>query len=250
MTTSQRQSEIMEILLDEGYCTVTKLAERIHISESSIRRDLATLEEKGLVQRSYGGAEPVTADSVNVSFKMRMLENQQKKKKIAAVALNLIKRGNVVFCDCGSTVQFLVQLLPSVKGITVATNGVEALHYLSQHQVKTISTGGTVNPENNAALIGDRVSEFWRTSRADIGFFSAQTLDGDGNIFDNQDLEVTSVKNMLPSCAVKVFLCDSSKIGKNATFMLGTLRDVDIVVCDKDISSKYAKKFPNVLFLF
>ena len=249
MINSQRQNEIMEILLDEGYMTVHELAKRLHTSESSIRRDLSRLEERGLVQRSYGGAEPITADSPNVSFKMRMHADQQKKKRIAAIALGLIQKGNVVFLDCGSTVQYLVELLPSVKGITVATNGVEALHFLSQHHVRTISTGGTVNPDNSAALIGERVSEFWRGARADVCFFSAQALDGEGNIFDNQEAELASIRAMLPSSALKVFLCDSSKIGKCATFMLGTLRDVNIVICDKDISTKYKKKFPGVTFL-
>ena len=82
MNNTQRQNEILDILLDEGYMSVKKLAQRVHISEASIRRDLITLEEKGLVQRTYGGAEPINDDSVNVSFKMRMIENQQKKKKI------------------------------------------------------------------------------------------------------------------------------------------------------------------------
>lgn len=249
MTTSQRQNEIMEILLDEGYMSVSRLAKRVHISESSIRRDLTTLEEKGLVQRSYGGAEPINADSVNVSFKMRMLENQQKKKKIAASAIKLIKKGTVVFCDSGSTAQFLVQLLPSVKGITVATCGIEALYYLSQHQVKTISTGGTVSPDNNNSLVGDKVVSFWQSMRADIAFFSAQTIDNDGNIFCNYETEIASTNAMLSSAAIKVLLCDSSKIGKNATFLISSLRNIDIIISDKDLSRKYAKKFPNVVFL-
>lgn len=249
MNNTQRQNEILDMLLDVGFMTVKKLAERVHISEASIRRDLITLEEKGLVQRSYGGAEPINADSVNVSFKMRMLENQQKKKKIANVAINLIKRGTVVFCDSGSTSQFLIQLLPSIKGITVATSGIEALYYLSQHQVRTISTGGTVNEDNNNSLVGDKAVAFWKSMRADIAFFSAQTIDNDGNIFCNYENEISTTNAMLESAAIKVMLCDSSKIGKNATFLLTTLRDVNIVICDKDLSRKYGKKFPNVVFL-
>ena len=249
MNNSERQNEIMDMLLDEGYMSVTKLAKRVHISESSVRRDLATLEKKGLVQRSYGGAEPTNADSVNIAFKTRMLLNQQKKKKIAYVALNLIKKGTVVFCDSGSTAQFLVQLLPSVKGLTVVTNGVEALYYLSQHQVRTISTGGTVNNDNVNSLVGSKVIAFWQSMRADIAFFSAQTIDSDGNIFCNYENEIDSTNAMLSSAATKVLLCDSSKVGKSATFLLGTLRDIDIVISDKDLSKKYAKKFPNVVFL-
>ena len=250
MNNTQRQNEILDILLDEGYMSVKKLAQRVHTSEASIRRDLITLEEKGLVQRTYGGAEPINADSVNVSFKMRMLENQQKKKKIASIALKLIKRGTVVFCDSGSTTHFLIQQLPSVKGITVATNGIEALYYLSQHQVKTMSTGGTVNIDNNNSLVGDSVISFWKKMRADIAFFSAQTIDNEGNIFCNYEQEIAGTNAMLNSAAIKVLLCDSSKIGKTATYILGTLREINMVICDKDLARKYSKKFPNVVFLY
>ena len=249
MVNSQRQNQIMDMLLDEGYMSVEKLAKRVHISESSIRRDLAALEKKGLIHRSYGGAEPTHADSVNISFSTRMLVNQQKKKQIAQVALNLIKHGNVIFCGSGSTVQFLVQLLPSLKGLTVVTNGIEALYYLSQNNVRTISTGGMVSEDNNNTLIGSKALSFWKGMRADIAFFSAQTIDSDGNIFTSYENEIDNTLAMLSSATTKVLLCDSSKIGKNSTFLIGTLRDVDILICDKDLSKKYSKKFPNVLFL-
>ena len=249
MANSQRQNEIMDMLLDEGYMSVEKLAKRVHISESSIRRDLAALEKRGLIHRSYGGAEPTHADSINISFSTRMLVNQQKKKQIASVALNLIKPGNVIFCNSGSTVQFLVQLLPSLKELTVITNGIEALYYLSQKNVRTISTGGIVNEDNNNSLVGSKATAFWKNLRADIAFFSAQTIDSDGNIFSNYENEIDNTLAMLDSATTKVLLCDSSKIGKNATFLVGTLRNVDILICDKDLSKKFSKKFPNVIFL-
>ena len=82
-----------------------------------------------------------------------------------------------------------------------------------------------------------------------ITFFSSQTIDNEGNIFCNYENEIVSTNAMLTSAGIKVMLCDSTKIGKNATFLLGTLRDINIVICDKDLSRKYGKKFPNVVFL-
>ena len=250
MKNSKREREILDILHDQGYASVEELADRIHISQSSIRRDLASLENKGIVQRSYGGVELLISDSANIPFKIRLSENRIKKKKIAETALSMIQNGSVIFCDGGSTTYYLIQLIPSIKGTTVVTNGVEALSFLAFSPTKTISTGGTVNPENRGALIGDPVVNSWKSMRADIAFFSVQAIDSSGNMFFNYESEVPCAKAMLSSAKTKILLCDSTKIGKTATYLLGTLSDIDIVICDKDISNKYSELYPNVKFIY
>ena len=249
MATTQRQDQIMNILLDEGYVTVERLSKRVHISESSVRRDLAALEKNGLIHRSYGGAEPTNTDAVNMSFETRMLLNQQKKKQIAQLALNLLKSGNVILCNSGSTVQFLVQLLPSIKGIMVITNGIEALYFLSRNNVRTISTGGAVSTDNKNSLVGGKTVAFYKDVKADFAFLSTQALDSDGNIYSSYENELDPAVSMLEAVQTRVLLCDSSKIGKTSTFKICTLRDFDIVICDKDLSAKYKKKFPGVTFI-
>ena len=249
MATTQRQDQIMNILLDEGYVTVERLSRRVHISESSVRRDLAALEKNGLVHRSYGGAEPTNTDAVNMSFESRMLLNQQKKKQIAQVALTILKSGNVILCNGGSTVQFLVQLLPSIKGLMVITNGIEALYFLSRNNVKAISTGGVVSSDNKNSLVGGKTVAFWKDIKADFAFLSTQTVDSDGNIYTSYENEIDTTLSMLDAAQTRILLCDSSKVAKTSTFKIWSLRDVDIVICDKDLSAKYKKKFPNVTFL-
>ena len=248
MATTQRQDQIMNILLDEGYVSVERLSKRVHISESSVRRDLAALEKKGLVIRSYGGAEPTNTDAVNMSFESRMLLNQQKKKQIAQVAITLLKNGNVILLNGGSTVQLLAQLLPSIKGIMVITNGIEALYFLSRNNVRVISTGGVVSMDNKNSLVGGKAVAFLKDIKSDFAFISTQRVDSDGNVYSSCENEIDTNMAMLDAAQTRVLLCDSSKIGKMSTFKLCTLRDFDIVICDKDLSAKYKKKFPGVTF--
>ena len=89
MYPNERLNEIIEILEKNRYVSVEYLSRRLHISPSSIRRDLSVLEKKGLVMRSYGGAELVVSDHLNIPFSARMQANAAEKKEIAAKAAAL-----------------------------------------------------------------------------------------------------------------------------------------------------------------
>lgn len=249
MYKNERLTEIMEILENTRYASVEYLAAKLHISASSIRRDLATLEERGQVIRSYGGVELAVSDNLNIPFAMRMQSNAAEKKKIARKAAGLVSDGDVVFVDGSTSAMYLVRELSEKRGLTVITNGVAALHYLSAFQVKTISTGGTLSPENRSVLIGDEVIRVLAGIRANFAFFSSQALGADGTLFDNYQAEIPCINQMLASAACKVFLCDSGKVGRLSTFKQCTLGDLDVVVSDKPLDKLYGDAFPGVRFL-
>lgn len=249
MYQNERLTEILEILKETRYATVEYLAAKLHISPSSIRRDLAALEKRGTVIRSYGGVELSVSDNLNIPFALRMQENASEKKAIAAKAAELVNDGSVVFVDGSTSALYLVRRLTEKRGLTIITTGVMALHYLSSFQVRTISTGGMLSPENRSVLVGDEVIRVLSDIRADFAFFSSQALDRDGTLFDNYQAEIPSIRQMLKYAACKVFLCDSQKVGKRSIFRLCGLSDLDIVVCDKELTDLYGDAFPSVRFL-
>ena len=155
MFRSEREIEILSILEDNQYVTVEYLAKKMHISQSSIRRDLTNLENRGIVKRNYGGVELANASNKVIPFSMRSHENANEKKKIAKVAASLVKNGDIVFIDGSSSTFFMVDYLAKIKDITVITNSIDATYILSQYNVKTICTGGIVSYENNSVLIED-----------------------------------------------------------------------------------------------
>lgn len=249
MYKNERITEILQILQNTRYTTVEHLASELHISASSIRRDLATLEERGMVMRSYGGVELVISDNLNIPFAMRLQENSREKKKIAVKAAALVNDGDVVFIDGSTSGYYLIRELTEKKGITIITNSVNGLYYLSAFQIKTISTGGTVNHENRAVLVGDEVIRMLSDLRANIAFFSSQALDANGTLFDCYQAEIPVINRMLASASCKVFLCDSNKIGKISTFKQCTLADLDVIVCDQPLQEQYGEAFPNLRFV-
>ena len=246
---NERHNEIIEILKFSRYATVDYLASELHISPSSIRRDLAALEAMGSVTRSHGGVSLTVSDNLNISFAMRMKSNSSEKRKIAEKAIDLVCDGDVVFVDASSTTMHLIHRLTDKKGITVITNGIPALHYLSDFKMKVICTGGTLDSEDRAALVGNEAMRVVRDMRANIAFISPQAIDSEGVLFDCYREEAAVTRQMIECAALKVCLCDSSKIGKSSTFKQCSFSDLDVVVCDTPLGDIFGEKFPKTKFI-
>lgn len=245
----ERINEILDILNENRYVSVEYLSAKLHISPSSIRRDLSIMEDRGLVRRSYGGVELIVSSNMTVPYMMRMQENKREKKRIAISVAKMIKEGDVLFVDASTTVQYLLQEITNTRGITIITNSVQALHYLSTYQIKVISTGGTISYENRSVLTGDTVMRTLDTIRANFALFSAQGLDNDGTFYDCYQDEIDITRKMIERADCRVLLCDSNKLGKTSTFVKGTLNDVDYVACDISLINCFSEKFPNLKYL-
>ncbi|MBQ8439510.1 MAG: DeoR/GlpR transcriptional regulator [Clostridia bacterium] len=241
----EREDEIMDLLTENEYATVEFLAKKMNISPSSIRRDLKNLEERGLVNRSYGGVKLANATGKRIPFSLRSQENSHLKKQIAKAALSLINEGDVVFLDGSSTVLFLADLLASVNGITVITNGIDVMSCLSNYDVRAYCTGGAKSKDNEAVLVGDYTQRFLRDIRADVAIFSVQSMNDAGDCFDCYAEEVAVRKVMLQNARKKILLCDSSKWNRPSTFYQCSTADVDYIVCDKELNTFFKDPTPE-----
>lgn len=246
---NDRHNEILEILKHSPYVTVEHLSQKLHISPSSIRRDLSVLEARGSVIRSYGGVSLACSNHQNVSFAMRMKANPAAKRKIAEKAMDLVNDGNVVFLDGSTTAMYLAYKLVNKTGVTVITNGLHIAHYLSEFKMKVICTGGSLDVEDRSLMVGSETIRAIRDMRADLAFVTTNAIDRDGILFDYTREGVAVVQQMLESAATKVCLCDSSKVGKTSTFRECSLSDLDAVVCDIPLGEIYGEAFPNTKFL-
>lgn len=245
----EREKEILDILKQTEYATVEYLSKKMCISPSSIRRDLSSMEAQGLVLRSYGGVQ--ITDSVNsiVSFSMRSHKNIREKKRIALTAATLVKEGDVIFADGSSSSYFLLSELVSIKDITIITNSIDGLYFLTQFGVKAISTGGMISTENHSVLINHFADSVISSIQADIAFFSAQGIATDGTIYDCYLSEIPLRKLMMEHAKTTAFLCDSNKLGKTAAWKQCHINDVDYIVSDTDLSFKFEGNIPTSKFL-
>ena len=249
MYKNERENEIISYLNDLTYVTVDYLAKKMNISASSIRRDLKSMELRGIVKRSYGGVELAHEGGRNIPFSMRMHENASAKKRIAECAVKLVKNGDVVFIDGSSSAFFVAKELVKIKNITVITNSIESLCFFMNYDIKAYCTGGKMHSENRATLVNTQAESMIESFYADYTFFSAQSLSPDGRIFDCYSSEVPLRNKMISNSAKSVFLCDSTKLSRHSTYFQCNANEVQYIVSDVSLEDYFQKRPENTTFL-
>lgn len=242
MKEKNRNEEVLKLFQTKEYMRVEELANLLSVSESSIRRTLTELENKGLVKRTHGGASILDTNNLTPSFTYRTHQNVFEKKMIALKAIKLIKEGDVIFIDGSTSAYFMVEYLSEFDNIKVITNGIDTLSLLSQYGIPAVSTGGSVSKTVRSVLVGPYAENLIESVHANITFFSAQSMTKDGFIYDGYDGETNIVKRMMQNSSRRVFLCDSTKLGKISSYKLCNIDQVDDVICNEDISSFFTEK--------
>lgn len=235
MYNREREQEILNILKASNTFVSTKqLCDTLFASESSVRRDLKSLEKRGLVKRSYGGASLENNFSSIMTFNNRTKQNADAKREIAKKASMLIKEGQIIFLDQSSTAFYLANELVNRSSITVVTNNIEIMMLLSNSRIKIISSGGFLSEENRNCLIGGDAAKTFENVFADIAFFSVKGVLKDGTITDCSREEIIVRNAMLKNARQKVFLCDSTKFGVRAPFNQCSLNDVNCLISENN----------------
>ena len=226
----KQEKLLLEHLQEKQFLTVDYLAEKLFVSPSTVRRKLTELQQRGLVSRTHGGVKINDENNFQPSFTYRIHQNSREKKKIALSAIKLIKNGDLIFLDGTTSSFFIAEYLSEFKNLRVITNGVDTLSLLAKNGVCAYSTGGLVQEENRSVLVGKYALDTIANFHADIVFFSAQSVDEKGEIYDCFEEENFIRKAMIKNAKKKVFLCDSTKFGKTSSFHLCSLQDTDYVI--------------------
>ncbi len=241
MLKNEREREIIEAMKDrDGRIGVKELCSALYASESSIRRDLAALENRGLIKRTRGGAELLADYSGVVEFRKRTCHNVEAKKAIAEKAAGLIEDGNVLFLDQSSTSFYLARAIMDRNSLTIVTNNVEIISLMADTRIKTIASGGYLSGENRVCLLGADAQYIFEHMFADLAFFSAKALSDEGIVYDCTREEVLVRGAMIRNARKKAFLCDSEKFHTRAVFRQCGLGELDYLISeDREASEAY-----------
>lgn len=235
MLKKERQDGILEIIKERRYCTVKFLSQKLFVAPITVRRDLADMEQKGLVTRCYGGATVPDYENREVPFEVRNKSNFSIKESIAKKAAKLICDGDVVFLDASSTVSHIVDFIFPEQNLTVITNSTFIVEKLKEKHIHCYLTGG-MPIENSYALVGSVAEQSLENFYANICFFSAQGIDENGVISDQSEAESALRRLMLKNSKKQYFIFDSSKYGKRFGFKLASASEISGVVTDMDSS--------------
>ncbi len=233
MKINERQTLILKALETEVFLSVEMLAKRFYTSPSSIRRDLANLEQYKLVHRTHGGVTTCNPLDKVASFARRMTQNVQGKHAVAKKAAAFLRDGMNIMLDSSTTARFLIEHIAKYKGVTVFTNNMETALESIANGVKTHCFGGRCFNES-PVLIGSDAERSISNIHTDIFFFSSQSLDACGVISDSCEEETHLRSIMLKHTDKKIFLCDKEKFNKRSLYTLTTLDAIDACVLEQE----------------
>lgn len=238
----KKEKEILEFLQSKQFATVEQIAESLYLSQSTVRRKLNVLQDKGLITRTHGGAKVIDRNNALPGFTFRFHKNISEKKKMAKVGASLIKDGDVVFIDGSTSAFYVATFLKGLKNISVITNGIDTLSELAKTDIKTYSTGGAISQTNKSVLVGHQGESVVNNFYADIMFFSTSAISENGKVYDCFEEETSMRKTMIANSRKKVLLLDSTKFTATSPYVICNVDDIDVLITDKDISNYFTIK--------
>lgn len=207
-----RRDEIVRLAVTSGLASVEELSRTFGVTPSTIRRDLALLTSDGQLARTYGGAMPITVHPES-PLRQRSGEALAAKQSIARYAAELIRSGETVMLDAGSTVGALARELRVAENLTVVTTGLTALHELTTAEDVTVHClGGTLRPMSEG-FVGPIAEAALERMSFDRVFLGADGVTTEG--LCEAELVQTRLKELMARRADHVYvLAHSAKLGR------------------------------------
>jgi len=243
MTAAARHRRILQLLENEGNVKVDNLSERFEVSQVTIRKDLAELEEQGLLQRTYGGAVYSHRSRFNVSFLEKLQIEAPAKDAIAQLALNYIHEGDTIILDAGSTTLSLARALQGkLRSLYVITNSVPAALELSRAGYEILLIGGQVR-NHSLALIGPVAVKTLESFHADRAFLGTSGISLSHGHSTPNPLDAEVKQAMMRSADETYVLTDSSKFGHACLASFAQLTEVHFTLTDSGIPAEFREVF-------
>lgn len=234
MLTPERHQLILETVKKHHTIKIKHLVEQTGASESTIRRDLDQLEQKGQLQRIHGGASILQTASEELSMGEKSTINASEKQKIASYAASLVNEGDCLFLDAGSTTYAMIPYL-NQKDIIVVTNGLNHLDLLSDHQIQTYVLGGLVK-HRTRAVVGTGAMHTLNQYRFDKCFVGTNGIHLEVG-YTTPDPEEAAIKHaVLHHSRQRYILSDHTKFEKVAFSRFAELGEAEIITDDYDLN--------------
>ena len=216
MSIYHRENQYISLLAQKPH-SIKELAEKLFISEPTVRRDIIVFREKGLVTSKKGiVALKTNSPDQRIPLFIRHLEQNEEKQTIARKAANHIKDGYVIMIDASTTAFHLLPHLTDFKNILVITNGAKTALESASMGIRTICTGGELMYDS-FCYVGTDAESVLKNYNADVAFFSCRGISENNIATDNSILENAMRKIMIKNSKKSYLLCDSSKFGKTYT---------------------------------
>ncbi len=240
MLAEERRKQLLETVRVKRFASLPDLVERLGASESTIRRDLDNLEERGVIRRIHGGVLYAGGSPKMPHFDARQPIQIEVKKAIAAEAVRLIEDGDTVLLDGGSTTYEVAQLLVGRPVHVVTTSLPMANLFAPDSGCDLVFVGGNICPRTGVAQ-GPYAEKMLDMVRVRKTVISVAGIKEDG-FFNNNLMLVETEQAMMRAADETIVVADSSKFGHQSLAHVCELQEIDCLITDSGIPSEWRKK--------
>jgi DeoR family transcriptional regulator of aga operon/DeoR family fructose operon transcriptional repressor len=227
----ERRKTILQTVEADGRVRVDDLSAQFGVSEVTIRKDLADLEARGLLQRTHGGAVLMQRAQFNPSFIEKAQMNSAAKLAIAEAAAAQVADGDALVLDAGTTTLALARILKTrFERLTVITSSIPIAMELAETRFDVLLLGGHVR-QHSLAIVGPAAVDMMLAHHAAKAFIGATgaTLNG----YSTPNVNDADLKRaMIASSDAAYILTDASKIGRNTLARYARLEDGHVLITD------------------
>ena len=236
----ERHAAILKLVREYGRVTVANLCERFSVSVATTRADLVYLEKLGKIQRTHGGAIPVTRGGPPVPFGTRRKLYGAEKKAIAKAASALVKDGEVIFIDGGTTTPEMAHFLADRKNITIITPSIEVASWLSAAStVNVYLLNGFLN-RDSLSVIGVPSEDLLRQMNISKSYCGAAGFTLRDGLTDIDMGFVDQKRVIIGHARQAIGLIDHTKVGVASLASFAALEDIDMIITDRRLPEDMA----------
>ena len=232
--TSERRLQISLTVRERGSVQVATLAKRFGVSMQTIRKDLHFLAERGVAERSYGGA--ISAGAVNVTaeppVEAKRSSHPDEKERIGRLAAAMVAPGESIVLDSGTTTLQIARHLADDEEITVLTNDLDILTMLAAREKITVVMLGGALRRKNRAFYGAQTVASLDDLHVDKLFLGVDGFDLDRGITTHYEPEALLNRTMVQAAGQVIAVADSSKFGKVCLHRILSVVEIDDLVTD------------------
>lgn len=242
LSLNSRQQSVLKYINEKEYASIKELAKEIGVSEATIRRDLDEMSQKEVLGRVHGGAIKLTGTS-HEPFQIEKIGHMtEEKKRIAQYASSIVKPGNSIFLDSGTTTLFVAEAIKDIKNLTIITDNLDIAYNVTFDSSSTvIFTGGMIR-RDYSVVVGQITEDVVSRFKVDISFVGCDAADPDKGLYNVNYLEI-GVKKAILNCGRKtVLVADHTKFNNCSLALVASFENVDCVITDTGISPVVVSK--------
>ena len=233
-----RRKQILDLLRqrENGAVSISELSDELRVSEMTIRRDLDFLKKKDLLRRVHGGAVAFSLEEPGTPFHERTSDADLQKKVIGQFAAWLVKEGETIILDAGTTTREVGRNLVGRHNLTIITNNILIAVEMAQFpKINTILLGGILK-HIEVCTVGSMVKQSLSNLTANKFFLSAAGISLKRGLTDPDMAEVEIKQAMMRSADEVILVADSTKVNITTLVQIAPIAAISRWVTDDNVS--------------